>query len=381
MSLNTYIDRRFTLIKNVETTFTLNQVFTNSYIQEIDTNLQYENNFIVSTLGGWNVLTNSPDFTYIPDYITITQSSNINTLNYPLNYYPVQLPEFLQYLYNGTDYINEFKITINTAGNYRVAIFVWLIKDDGNPMGESHFLEFNVVEPPPANIYNNAGLVYNKYDRVIRVEVNKTTQVSFGTDGLFPNGEQLIINSTLPAWITNNTIGSYTQFWSLAPTSVGTFYYNASAYLRNTFEGAALITVIVVESLYEEIDNCCSDENVNIVWLNRQGGRGNFIFTQRKDFNVEVGKKSTYITNDIKRYSEIKNVHNGFKVYATGISKNQIDFIDTLRYSIQCWQFINGVFIPLILDIGSFEKYNTKENMYEISMNFLYAERLNIQRQ
>ena len=378
MTLNEYNIRTFTLIKGVEATFTLNQVFTNSYIQEIDTNLEYQTNYIKSTLGGWNVYTNSPDFSYIPDYITITQSSNINTLNYPLNYYPDQFP---QYLYNGTDYINQFKITINTAGTYRVANFTWLIQDNGNPRGNSDYFEFNVVEPPPINVYNNAGLVYNKYDRVIRVEVNKTTQVSFGTDGLFPNGEQLIINSTLPAWITNNTIGSYTQFWSLAPTSIGTFYYNASAYLRNTFEGAALITVIVVESLYEEIDNCCSDENVNIVWLNRQGGRGNFIFSQRKDFNVEIGKKSTYITNDIKRYSEIKNVHNGFKVYATGISKNQIDFLDTLRYSIQCWQFINGVFIQLILDIGSFEKYNTKENMYEISMNFLYAERLNIQRQ
>ena len=242
-------------------------------------------------------------------------------------------------------------------------------------------IEFRVS---PAVQYANPTRA-NIYDRVIRIENNKTTQVSFGTDGLFPNGEQLQITSSLPAWITNNTINSFTQFWSLAPTSINTYNYYADVYLRegqfNQYKGIALITVIVVESLFEEIDNCCSDENVNIVWLNRQGGRGNFIFTQRKDFNVEVGKKSTYITNDIKRYSEIKNVHNGFKVYATGISKNQIDFLDTLRYSIQCWLYINDSFIPLILDVGSFEKYNTKENMYEIAMNFLYAERLNIQRQ
>ncbi len=130
MTLSEYNIRTFTLIKGVEATFTLNQVFTNSYIQEIDTNLEYQTNYIKSTLGGWNVYTNSPDFSYIPDYITITQSSNINTLNYPLNYYPDQFP---QYLYNGTDYINQFKITINTAGTYRVANFTWLIQDNGNP--------------------------------------------------------------------------------------------------------------------------------------------------------------------------------------------------------------------------------------------------------
>jgi len=354
-----------TAIKNVPLSVNMSSIFP-----------EYINTYVGGKIG-----TSSVSFT-IPSWLTITETETVNNLVNPFDNLDDNI-SYSTFLINGTDYLKQFTVNIQVAGQFRLLFYEY--KKTGlltNPISVSiGIINISVVEPPPPNIYNNAGLVYNKYDRVIRVEVNKTTQVSFGTDGLFPNGEQLIINSTLPAWITNNTINSYTQFWSLAPTSIGTFYYNASAYLRNTFEGAALITVIVVESLYEEIDNCCSDENVNIVWLNRQGGRGNFIFSQRKDFNVEVGKKSTYISNDIKRYSEIKNVHNGFKVYATGISKNQIDFLDTLRYSIQCWQFINGVFIPLILDIGSFEKYNTKENMYEISMNFLYAERLNIQRQ
>lgn len=371
-----YQQRSFTLIKGQETTFNLNQIYLRDYEETFDVGyLTYEDNYVVGSM----YLGNTPN--QIPNWLTITDTENINNLNYS---FFLSINLFPESLYNGTDYIKECKIKIDTAGVYTLNLVGFYIKY-GNPNRTGRFIgpswTLNVIEQPEPNVYNNAGIVYNKYDRVIRVENNKTTDVSFGTDGLFPNGEQLIINSTLPAFITNNTINNYTQFWSLSPTSTGTFYYNASAYLRNTFEGAALITVIVVDSLYEEINNCCSDENVNIVWLNRQGGRGNFIFSQRKDFNVEVGKKSTYITNDIKRYSEIKNVHNGFKVYATGISKNQIDFLDTLRYSIQCWQFINGVFVPLILDIGSFEKYNTKENMYEISMNFLYAERLNIQRQ
>lgn len=365
--------KTFTLIKGQELTINLNQIYINDYWSLFDVILNYGDNFVIGNFrprSDYNYYVRSSD-------LTISQSINVNTLNYPITIATSWYPDKL---YNNTDYVTQIKVKINTAGVFLLP-FDYFYNKGSQPGNGNEIFTFNVVEPPPALTYNNAGIVYNKYDRVIRVEKNKTTQVSFGTDGLFPNGEQLIINSTLPAWITNNTIGSYTQTWSLAPTSTGTYYYNASAYLRNSFQGAVAITVIVVDSLYEEIDNCCSDENVNIVWLNRQGGRGNFIFTQRKDFNVEIGKKSTYLTNDIKRYSEIKNVHNGFKVYATGITKNQIDFLDTLRYSIQCWQFINGVFIPLILDIGSFEKYNTKENMYEISMNFLYAKRLNIQRQ
>jgi hypothetical protein len=338
------------------------------------------NDYINVFVGG-KIGTSSVSYT-IPSWLTITQTEDVDVLGLPFSNLDDNI-SYYTYLINSTDYLKQFTINITTAGQYRLYFYTFKKSEiPASPISVSvGIINISVVNPPPPLVYNNAGIVYNKYDRVIRVEKNKTTEVYFGTDGLFPNGEQLIINSTLPAWITNNTIGLYTQFWTLSPTSTGTFYYNASAYLRNTFEGDAAITVIVVDSLFEEIDNCCSDENVNIVWLNRQGGRGNFIFTQRKDFNVEIGKKSTYLTNDIKRYSEIKNVHNGFKVYSTGLSLNQIDFLDTLRYSIQCWQYINGVFIPLILDIGSFEKYNTKENMYEISMNFLYAERLNIQRQ
>jgi len=363
--------KTFSLLVGQEITINLNNVYINDYEPSMDINLNYIENFVI-TYFSYN------QFGNIPNWLIISDSENVNTLDYPLSYITALNPSSL---WNGTDYIKEIKVKIEVAGTFILTFDSYFYKGFTTGQYNGYQFVFNVVSPPPVNVYNNAGIQYNKYDRVIRVKKNKTTQVSFGTDGLFPNGEQLIINSTLPAWITNNTIGSYTQFWSLAPTSTGTFYYNASAYLRNTFEGTASITVIVVESLFEEINNCCSDENVNIVWLNRQGGRGNYIFTQRKDFNVEIGKTSTYLNNNIKRYSEIKNVHNGFRVYATGLTLNQIDFLDTLRYSIQCWQFINGVFIPLILDIGSFDKYNTKENMYEISMNFLYAERLNIQRQ
>jgi hypothetical protein len=364
-------EKYLTVIKNQETTFNFSDLYPPGWSTERILDVNWTITLLKTTS---SALSQNPS---LPNWINISQTDSINSL-------PTRLKNIINtnFILYGTDYIKQFKVLFQSVGSYQIDVFSWYINNDNNISGTILYsIFFNVSEPVTPQPNTPQGIQYNTYDRLIRVEKNVPTNKSFGTDGLYPNGEQIIITSSLPAWITNNTINSKTQTWDITAPSVNTYYYYGNVYLRNEFKGTAIITLQVVESLYEEIDNCCSDENVNIVWLNRQGGRGNFIFSQRKDFNVEVGKKSTYITNDIKRYSEIKNVHNGFKVYATGISKNQIDFLDTLRYSIQCWQFINGVFIPLILDIGSFEKYNTKENMYEISMNFLYAERLNIQRQ
>jgi len=326
------------------------------------------------------------DYQNFPYWASITDTDHVNTLVSPFNTMDLN-PPLAYFLINGTDYLKQIQITPVAPGEYRFffKVFIKVTIPNVFPIGQTQGVIVLTVnnpipqQPPVPNLPQ--GIQYNTYDRLIRVEKNVPTSKSFGTDGLYPNGEQIIITSTLPAWITNNTINNKTQTWDITAPSVYTYYYYGNVYLRNEYKGTATITLQVVESLYEEIDNCCSDENVNIVWLNRQGGRGNYIFTQRKDFNVEIGKTNTYISYETKRYSEIKNVHNGFKVYATGLTLNQIDFLDTLRYSIQCWQFINDTFIPLVLDIGSFEKYNTKENMYEVSMNFIYAERLNIQRQ
>ena len=322
----------------------------------------------------------------LPYWAVITDKDTVNNLINPFNTLDDYIV-FSTYLINGTDYLKQIQITPVASGVYRFYYRIFTVVNTPFPNSIAQSTGTIIitvnnpipVQPPVPNLPQ--GIQYNTYDRLIRVEKNVPTSKSFGTDGLYPNGEQIIITSTLPAWITNNTINNKTQTWDITAPSVYTYYYYGNVYLRNEYKGTATITLQVVESLYEEIDNCCSDENVNIVWLNRQGGRGNYIFTQRKDFNVEIGKTNTYISYETKRYSEIKNVHNGFKVYATGLTLNQIDFLDTLRYSIQCWQFINDTFIPLVLDIGSFEKYNTKENMYEVSMNFIYAERLNIQRQ
>jgi len=339
----------------------------------------YEQNWVIVNVSRDQTTSPTPN---LPNWAEITQLGFISSLPYDLR----NMTFIYAYAINNNKYLKEIKVNIPSQGNYYLRCHQFSI-NNGAEVYNFFNIHFNVVVPPPPPppipepIKNPQGIQYNTYDRVIRVEKNVATNKSFGTDGLYPNGEEIIISSTLPAWITNNTINSRTQTWDITAPSVNTYYYYGNVYLRNEFKGSATITLQVVESLFEEVDNCCSDENINIVWLNRQGGRGNFIFTQRRDYKVNIGDKKTYITKDIKRYSEINKVYNAVTVYATGLSLNQIDFLDTLRYSIQAWVFVNEVFIPIILDVESFDKYNTKENMYDISITFNYAEQLNIQRQ
>lgn len=237
----------------------------------------------------------------------------------------------------------------------------------------------NTPQPPSPVIPQ--GTKYNPLSRYCSIEKNKTTTLNLSD--FYINGEQIKFTNLedLPAWITRTTSGEYTTQLTCSPTSLSYGGYSIDVFSGNSFQGSANFFINVVDSLFEEIDNCCKDEDINIVWINRQGGRSNFIFTQRKDFSIEVGKKSTFITGEIKKYSQIKEVYNQTTVYAKGISLNALNYLDGLRYSIQSWVYNNGSFIPILLDVKSFEKYNTKENMYDVQITFTYANDLNIQTQ
>ena len=144
----------------------------------------------------------------------------------------------------------------------------------------------------------------------------------------------------------------------------------------------ATLTLVVAET-FNNIDNCCSDTDTNIVWYNRQGGWQNYIFNQRFDNSVEVGKASTFINNGIIKYADRGRVYNSKTVYITGLTKTEIDYLDTLRYSIQAYEFdaTTSTFTPILLDSSNFNKYNSKENMYEFNLTYKYAQQLDIQKQ
>lgn len=228
------------------------------------------------------------------------------------------------------------------------------------------------------------------YDRNILTP--ETVYLEVDVQYLYTPGVLITVTSSLPAWFVNNTdLSGYSTFWQITPPIDGIYTYDlelkvparTQAGQPQNYTTVQAILTLTVQDIFENVDNCCSDDNINIVWINRQGGRGNFIFNQRKDFTVEIGSTNTFISNNIKRYSEIKGVYNGKIVYCTGLSKTSVDFLDTLRYAIQAWVFNppDATFTPILLDVNSFTKYTTKENLYEVVLSFIYAEELKIQRQ
>ncbi len=208
----------------------------------------YEQNWVIVNVSRDQTTSPTPN---LPNWAEITQLGFISSLPYDLR----NMTFIYAYAINNNKYLKEIKVNIPSQGNYYLRCHQFSI-NNGAEVYNFFNIHFNVVVPPPPPppipepIKNPQGIQYNTYDRVIRVEKNVATNKSFGTDGLYPNGEEIIISSTLPAWITNNTINSRTQTWDITAPSVNTYYYYGNVYLRNEFKGSATITLQVVESLF-----------------------------------------------------------------------------------------------------------------------------------
>lgn len=221
------------------------------------------------------------------------------------------------------------------------------------------------------------------YDRTIYVNELILSEVDALLLWNFPKIKVKVNNN--PAWFIENTdINGYSTYFEITAPANGTYTYplvEVWNVATNTFIEFATLTIIAADT-FNDIDICCDTQH-NIVWFNRQGGWQNYIFTQRVDTEVEVGKATTFINNGIVKYSDRGRVYNAVTLYATGITKTEIDYLDTLRYSIQAYEFDKDTltFIPILVESNSFNKYNTKENMYEVNISFKYATQLDIQKQ
>lgn len=185
--------------------------------------------------------------------------------------------------------------------------------------------------------------------------------------------------TSLPTGVSFTT-GASPSFFIADNITAGTYYANYSidnGVTYNVFE------FIFVNSLTEIITGCLDDNNVNIVWRNREGGLSSYNFDQRKDFSTELGKAKTFENNGVVKYFDKGKSFYKTNVYKTGISLEEITHIKSLRQSIQAWVYTrtqpltNGSYVdtltPILIDNDSFNEYNTKDSFYEIELSFAYA--------
>jgi len=197
--------------------------------------------------------------------------------------------------------------------------------------------------------------------------------------------------SSTPDWFTpyNNGFGSYDSFYFL-PSDVptGTFPISFSGTDGNEYLVVINKTAECGDISYS--NKCC--DSINIMWLNKYGGRENYIFGGiRKVFDINEGEDATFKTQElVLKNSKLSNVYKGVIANTGKIPKSHLIKLESLKTSIQAWVYDETLpayyefadrFYPIILDRESMILNDTKEKIIERSVRFRVAKEVNIQSQ
>jgi hypothetical protein len=189
--------------------------------------------------------------------------------------------------------------------------------------------------------------------------------------------------SPLPSWIVPDNAGRpYIVTLTFTPTVLGTYtYYFTEGGSPPTLD--ACLIVEVVDSLTDSITTCNNSDTITLVWITREGGRASYIFDQRKDFKGIVGDVKTFDNNGTVKYINRGKNFLYKVIYKTGISDEEVDLLESLRYSIQAWEYnaTTDVSTPILLDNNSYDLYSTKTQLNEVNLKYRIATYKEIQNQ
>lgn len=193
--------------------------------------------------------------------------------------------------------------------------------------------------------------------------ITETTNFDGSVDTL------LITPQEIGGVVVNPAIGEYTYYFTLGGSPPAQDY---------------CLILEVVSSLTEPITVCEKTDNVNLVWITREGGRASYIFDQRKDYGTNLGESKSYDNNGYLRFiNRGKNFENK-TVYKTGLSNDEVDYLESLKYSIQAWEYNSATdaLTPIIINTdSSINRYSSKSKINEVVIKYRLATYKNIQNQ
>jgi hypothetical protein len=198
--------------------------------------------------------------------------------------------------------------------------------------------------------------------------------------GLFNNG-QLYPLSAYPAWLTDFGIYPINLLQATSPP-VGTYTITFTKGGSPPTLDATLI-IEVVPSLADSLTTCNKEGSICLVWITREGGRASYIFDQRKDTGGTLGESQTFDNSGkLKWLNRGKNYINK-SIFKTGLSRNEVDLIESLRYSIQSWEYdlSTDTSTEIIITPENYNKYTTKDKLTEINIKYRIAEYKEVQNQ
>jgi hypothetical protein len=214
----------------------------------------------------------------------------------------------------------------------------------------------------------------------VKVLNNTTNTLYFDITSTF-NKLQLYAISSLPAWVVPNYSPFITRL-TLNPTVTGTYtYYFTESGSPPTTDACLILEV--VDSLIELSETCSSPNNITLIWITREGGMATYIFDQRKDFKGIVGETETFDNNGTLKYFKRGKNFTYKQVYKTGLTNNEVDLLESLRYSIQAWEHnsTTGVNNPILLDSNNYDLSAEKGQLNKVTLKYRIAEYKEIQSQ
>lgn len=126
----------------------------------------------------------------------------------------------------------------------------------------------------------------------------------------------------------------------------------------------------------------CSKYDINLVWQNPAGGWSSYCFKGKKTYGVKMQDKKIYKDgNNIQRYYKIESPYDTIDVLSGELPMSHVDFVKSLKYSVQAYIFRNSQFIPVLIEDKEFTLFQDGDGYFFYNFTIKYSEEINIQTQ
>lgn len=196
--------------------------------------------------------------------------------------------------------------------------------------------------------------------------------------------------SSAPAWFNEfNFFPIGSCGWTVSPPNESgtTYKFSWTVEYQTGEEVEYIVELVMLAYCSVDIDGqgCNTDGLKVLSWLNREGGWSYFTFAGKTTYTTQIPDSKTYQSSEYVKYnSEKPDVYNAELVTTGSIPEIALELLDSLKTSIQAyyidgWDTAYTVYKPIIIQDGDFTKRKTGDRLFDVSVNFIYAEKVQIQ--
>lgn len=158
-------------------------------------------------------------------------------------------------------------------------------------------------------------------------------------------------------------------------------------------DGELFTLSICIYPIQQPAQSVCPDDAFNIAWVNRQGGWSSYAFASdrgdksKKIRGYDVGSSTDFKQSGELKKSSVEDVYQTAVVMFSNKNQRDLEFIASLRKSIQAYLFNDQTQawdIPIFIDVESFPTYSVPFNQAADGngqFTFRYSDEIRIQRQ